>query len=100
LSTDDVFPRKYVVYHDIVWRDLYISSDEGKNWQRVTDIPQGDAALFIEHPFNNRMVSVSPLYVPELLGCFWLRLRITRILHFYSRLALRHRCIFCRVIPH
>lgn len=55
---------KYVAYHDINRRDLYISSDEGKNWQRVTDIPQGDTALFIEHPFNNRMVSVSSSTYP------------------------------------
>ncbi|KAI9439495.1 Oligoxyloglucan reducing end-specific cellobiohydrolase, partial [Lactarius psammicola] len=48
----------YVAYHDIVRRDLYISSDEGKNWQRVADIPQGNTALFIEHPFNNRMAFV------------------------------------------
>ncbi|KAF8264511.1 Oligoxyloglucan reducing end-specific cellobiohydrolase [Lactarius quietus] len=48
----------YVAYHDIVRRDLYISSDEGKNWNRVTDIPQGDTALFLEHPFNNRMAFV------------------------------------------
>ena len=55
---------KYVAYHDMNRRDLYISSDEGKNWQRVTDIPQGDTALFIEHPFNNRMVSISSSTYP------------------------------------
>jgi hypothetical protein len=47
-----------VAYHDIVRGDLYMSSDEGNFWQRATDIPQGEAAMFIEHPFNNRMVSV------------------------------------------
>jgi hypothetical protein len=34
-----------------------MSSDEGNNWQRAEDIPQGETAMFIEHPFNNRMVS-------------------------------------------
>ncbi|KAH8981343.1 Oligoxyloglucan reducing end-specific cellobiohydrolase [Lactarius akahatsu] len=48
----------YVAYHDPIRRDLYVSSDEGKNWQRVTDIPQGKTSLFIEHPFNNRMAFV------------------------------------------
>ncbi|KAI0248766.1 Oligoxyloglucan reducing end-specific cellobiohydrolase [Lactifluus subvellereus] len=48
----------YVAYHDIAQGNLYISSDEGKNWQRVDDIPQGDTAMFIEHPFNNRMAFV------------------------------------------
>src|SRR6266702_7315422 len=70
------FCVQYVAYHDIIRRDLYVSSDEGKNWQRVADIPQGNTALFIEHPFNNRMVSISSTYppicsaVPRLLfGC-------------------------------
>jgi hypothetical protein len=35
-----------------------MSSDEGSFWQRATDIPQGEASMFIEHPFNNRMVSL------------------------------------------
>ncbi|KAH9989911.1 Oligoxyloglucan reducing end-specific cellobiohydrolase [Russula compacta] len=47
-----------VVYHDIVQRNLYISTDEGKNWQRAQDIPEGETAMFIEHPFNNRMAFV------------------------------------------
>src|SRR6266702_2839070 len=76
------FCVQYVAYHDIIRRDLYVSSDEGKNWQRVADIPQGNTALFIEHPFNNRMVSISSTYppicsaVPRLL--FWLWLRAVR----------------------
>jgi len=34
-----------------------MSNDEGKSWQRSEDIPQGQAAMFIDHPFDNRMVS-------------------------------------------
>ncbi|KAI0262354.1 Oligoxyloglucan reducing end-specific cellobiohydrolase [Gloeopeniophorella convolvens] len=48
----------YVAYHDIVEGDLFISSDEGKNWNRAGDIPKGDTAMFVEHPFNNRMAFV------------------------------------------
>ena len=47
-----------VAYHDIIRGDLYVSTDEGNNWQRAEDIPQGEASMFIEHPFNNRMVSI------------------------------------------
>jgi hypothetical protein len=39
-----------------------MSTDEGKNWQRADDIPQGETALFIEHPFDNRMVRL--IYSP------------------------------------
>jgi len=35
-----------------------MSTDEGKNWQRAEDIPQGDTAMFIEHPFDNRLVGI------------------------------------------
>ena len=35
-----------------------MSTDEGKNWKRAEDIPQGEAAMFIEHPFDNRLVSI------------------------------------------
>jgi hypothetical protein len=35
-----------------------MSNDEGKSWQRSEDIPQGQAAMFIDHPFDNRMVSL------------------------------------------
>ncbi|KAH9036732.1 hypothetical protein EDB83DRAFT_2524753 [Lactarius deliciosus] len=61
------FDATYVAYHDPIRRDLYVSSDEGKNWQRVADIPQGKTSLFIEHPFNNRMVSISSTYRPSSL---------------------------------
>lgn len=35
-----------------------MSNDEGKSWKKSEDIPQGQAAMFIEHPFDNRMVSI------------------------------------------
>lgn len=43
-----------VVYHDIVDGDVYISQDEGKQWSRATDIPQGEAMMVIEHPSDSR----------------------------------------------
>ncbi|KAH8994731.1 Oligoxyloglucan reducing end-specific cellobiohydrolase [Lactarius hatsudake] len=52
------FDATYVAYHDPIRRDLYVSSDEGKNWQRVADIPQGKTSFFIEHPFNNHMAFI------------------------------------------
>ncbi|KAI0041822.1 Oligoxyloglucan reducing end-specific cellobiohydrolase [Auriscalpium vulgare] len=48
----------YVAYHDVVEGNLYLSSDEGKSWERAKDIPDGAASMFIEHPFNNRMAFV------------------------------------------
>ena len=35
-----------------------MSADKGKIWQRAEDIPQGDTAVFIEHPFDNRLVGI------------------------------------------
>jgi len=52
-----------------------MSTDEGKNWQRAEDIPQGETAMFIEHPFDNRLVSiiysvlfVTPQWYPWILA--------------------------------
>jgi hypothetical protein len=36
---------------------LMVSSDEGKSWSIATDIPDGKAAMFIPHPFDNHYVS-------------------------------------------
>ncbi|KAH7881943.1 hypothetical protein F5I97DRAFT_1932104 [Phlebopus sp. FC_14] len=47
-----------VVYHDIVEGDVYVSQDEGKNWDRATDIPRGAAMMVIEHPIDNRYAFV------------------------------------------
>ena len=37
--------------------NVYISSDEGKSWSVATDIPPGETAMVIQHPFDNRYVS-------------------------------------------
>jgi hypothetical protein len=45
-----------VIYHDAIFGDIHVSQDEGKSWKRADDIPPGEAAMFIEHPFDNRVV--------------------------------------------
>lgn len=53
-----------VIYHDASDGNVYVSQDEGKAWARAEDIPEGKAAMVIEHPFDNRYVSVitTPCY--------------------------------------
>lgn len=51
-----------VLYHDPAARNVHISEDEGKSWKLVSGIPEREAAVFVEHPFDNRMVNfASPL---------------------------------------
>ncbi|KAG1816486.1 uncharacterized protein BJ212DRAFT_1355044 [Suillus subaureus] len=47
-----------VIYHDAIFGDIHVSQDEGKTWKRADDIPSGEAAMFIEHPFDNRVAFV------------------------------------------
>ncbi|KAG2143753.1 uncharacterized protein EDB93DRAFT_1321681 [Suillus bovinus] len=47
-----------VIYHDAIFGDIHVSQDEGKSWQRADNIPPGEAAMFIEHPFDNRVAYV------------------------------------------
>jgi photosystem II stability/assembly factor-like uncharacterized protein len=47
-----------VIYHDAIFGDIHVSQDEGKSWKRADDIPPGEAAMFIEHPFDNRVAFV------------------------------------------
>jgi len=46
-----------VVYHDVNFGNLHVSQDEGRSWVRAEDIPYGQAAMFADHPFDNRVVS-------------------------------------------
>lgn len=57
-----------VIYHDVVTRNVWVSQDEGKTWQRASGVPDGDAMMVIEHPFDNRFVSHSfrPLVVARI----------------------------------
>lgn len=37
---------------------VYVSPDEGKSWKPAEGVPDGKAAMVIEHPYDNRVVSV------------------------------------------
>lgn len=52
-----VFSLKVVLYHDPVDSNVFISDDEGENWKRVPNVPEGEAMMIIDHPTNNRYVS-------------------------------------------
>ncbi|KAG1747763.1 uncharacterized protein EDB91DRAFT_1245255 [Suillus paluster] len=47
-----------VIYHDAIFEDIYVSQDEGKTWARAEGIQPGEAAMLVEHPFNNRVAYV------------------------------------------
>lgn len=38
--------------------NVYVSNDEGLKWERA-DIPEGQANMVIEHPFDSKYVSAS-----------------------------------------
>lgn len=44
------------MYHDPVEHNVYISEDEGSHWELIPNVPQGEAHILIEHPYNNRIV--------------------------------------------
>ncbi|KAI0314429.1 Oligoxyloglucan reducing end-specific cellobiohydrolase [Amylostereum chailletii] len=46
------------IYHDVIEGTIYVSQNEGKDWEKADGIPKGAATMFIEHPFNNRMAFV------------------------------------------
>ncbi len=53
------------VYLDSVEGILYVTQDEGKSWNAAPDIPKGDAAMVIEHPFDNRYVRTGAFFYRE-----------------------------------
>ncbi|KAK7024339.1 vacuolar protein sorting/targeting protein PEP1 [Paramarasmius palmivorus] len=46
------------IYFDAIAGDVWVSSDEGMNWKKATDIPSGKALMVIEHPFENQIAFV------------------------------------------
>ena len=36
---------------------VYVTEDEGRSWEEASGIPKGEAAMVIEHPFDNQYVS-------------------------------------------
>jgi hypothetical protein len=51
-----------VLYLDALNGVVHISEDEGKIWRVVEDIPNGAASHFVNHSFDDRMVSTSVVY--------------------------------------
>ena len=45
-----------VVFHDVVKRNVYVSDDEGKTWALAPGVPEGEAMMVIEHPFDKNYV--------------------------------------------
>lgn len=45
------------IFHDSMEGNVYVSLDEGKTWNLADGVPTGEAAMFIEHPVDNRYVS-------------------------------------------
>ncbi|KIY66769.1 vacuolar protein sorting/targeting protein 10 [Cylindrobasidium torrendii FP15055 ss-10] len=43
------------LYLDAMAGTLYVSQDEGKSWGKASNVPEGEATMVIEHPFDNRM---------------------------------------------
>lgn len=48
--------RQDAIYHDVVKGNVLVSPDEGKTWKQADGVPEGEAAMVIEHPFDNRLV--------------------------------------------
>ncbi|KAI0653007.1 Oligoxyloglucan reducing end-specific cellobiohydrolase [Cubamyces menziesii] len=46
------------IYHDVVKGNVHVSEDEGKNWKLVEEVPEGKAAMVIEHPFDSRVAFI------------------------------------------
>ncbi|WVO13483.1 hypothetical protein L204_101103 [Cryptococcus depauperatus] len=47
-----------VMYHDPIKLTVHRSPDEGKTWEQISGPRDGDAALLIEHPHNNKMAFI------------------------------------------
>ena len=50
---------KTAIYHDVVKGVVYVSPDEGKTWAPPSNVPDGEAAMVIEHPFDSKTVSTT-----------------------------------------
>ncbi|EPS94899.1 hypothetical protein FOMPIDRAFT_101305 [Fomitopsis schrenkii] len=46
------------IYHDLIDGNVYESQDEGATWTRADTIPEGEASMVIEHPFDNKYAFV------------------------------------------
>lgn len=46
------------IYLDRKAGNVYLSTNEGKSWNRASDIPEGEANSVVEHPFDNNYAFV------------------------------------------
>jgi hypothetical protein len=46
------------ICHDSLDGNVCVSQDEEKSWSTAEDIPKGKTVMVIEHPFDNRYVSL------------------------------------------
>ncbi|KAI0738712.1 Oligoxyloglucan reducing end-specific cellobiohydrolase [Daedaleopsis nitida] len=46
------------IYHDVIKGIVYVSPDEGKTWKGAENVPEGQAAMVIDHPFDNRVAFI------------------------------------------
>ncbi|KZV63315.1 Oligoxyloglucan reducing end-specific cellobiohydrolase [Peniophora sp. CONT] len=92
ISLDDT---TMAISHDAIEGNIYVSQDEGKDWDRANDIPEGQALVFIEHPSFNRMAFAltkgTTHYLTEDRGKTWRPFKVpippafvTRPLSFHS----------------
>ncbi|KAI0685232.1 Oligoxyloglucan reducing end-specific cellobiohydrolase [Cytidiella melzeri] len=47
-----------IIYHDAMKGNVWVSDDEGRGWNQASGIPDGKAAMVIEHPFDNKYAFV------------------------------------------
>jgi hypothetical protein len=60
--------RQSVLYHDPLLQNVYRSDNEGKSWQLIVGVPDGDASQLIEHPSDNSVVRPPPFAVKPVCG--------------------------------
>ncbi|GJE98598.1 vacuolar protein sorting/targeting protein [Phanerochaete sordida] len=46
------------IYHSLTDGIVWVSQDEGKTWGKAAGVPEGDAAMVIEHPFDNSIAFI------------------------------------------
>ncbi|RPD60705.1 Oligoxyloglucan reducing end-specific cellobiohydrolase [Lentinus tigrinus ALCF2SS1-6] len=46
------------IYFDVVNGIVHVSPDEGKTWAPAKGVPEGEASMVIEHPFNNKVAFI------------------------------------------
>lgn len=59
ISVSDRIIFQVVLYHDAMQGVVWRSEDEGKSWNFVDGVKKGSAWMLVEHPYDNRAVSVA-----------------------------------------